>query len=322
MKPWYYATGGQQNGPVSLEELVRLVGTGTVKATDLVWCEGMTGWTPAGEVPELAAPPSQRPSAPTPHAGPLNPYQAPSPASWEPPPEELSYAGEEIVPGSQPLIIGDCIGRAFELTKRHFWPFLGVCAVYFGITFGSSFLGGVFVGVVSDGLDSPDAAKVLEVVFNLAGHVLDAFLGLGLTRVGLNIVSGRPFATSMLFGEGNKLVTAVLAGILYYIMVAVGLVLLIVPGIYLALRFGQYQNAIVDKNLGVFDSLTYSARITEGNKLNLFGLGLVCFLIVLAGLLALVVGLCFAAPLVYLAGVVAYRWLIHGRAVLQDGYRA
>jgi uncharacterized membrane protein len=96
-------------------------------------------------------------------------------------------------------------------------------------------------------------------------------------------------------------------------MVLAGMLLLVVPGIYLALRFGQYLNAIVDRDLGVIDALKYSSRITRGNRLNLFGLGIVAFGIVLAGLLALVFGLIFALPLAWLLGFVAYRWLQYGR---------
>lgn len=52
---WYYASNGQQQGPVSQEQLVELFQTGTVKTTDLVWNETMTDWVPFGNVPGLAA---------------------------------------------------------------------------------------------------------------------------------------------------------------------------------------------------------------------------------------------------------------------------
>ncbi len=50
---WYYATNGQQNGPVSQEELVGLFNRGEVKATDLVWNESMAEWTAYQSVAEL-----------------------------------------------------------------------------------------------------------------------------------------------------------------------------------------------------------------------------------------------------------------------------
>lgn len=323
MSSWYYSKGTQQNGPVPMEDLVRLIGTGTVAPTDLVWREGMTDWLPAAQVPELAPPPAAASEAvrpPIPAGGqPLNPYQAPA-SSWV---EAQPAAGEEIIPGSDPIDPMACLKRAWELTKRHFGLLIGAGLIY---------------GILSGGFDAATSAALglntqaeleAESEFGLASQasvptglallqwvlssLVDLFLGLGLARIGLNLVSGKAADISMLFGEGRKLVPMVAASIMYYAMVVVGLILLIVPGIYLALRFSQFGVAIVDKDMGAIESLQYSARLTEGNKMNLFGLYVLCILVVLAGILALLVGLLAALPVVYLAPYVAYRWLQGGR---------
>jgi len=52
---WYYATGQQQQGPVSDEELARLVAAGTVKADTLVWHSGMGDWAPYGTLQQQVA---------------------------------------------------------------------------------------------------------------------------------------------------------------------------------------------------------------------------------------------------------------------------
>ena len=70
MSAWYYAKDGQQNGPVTTEEITRLVATGTITAKDLVWRDGMTDWKPAGELPELAPKPAATPIMPPPVAAP------------------------------------------------------------------------------------------------------------------------------------------------------------------------------------------------------------------------------------------------------------
>lgn len=51
---WYYASNGQQQGPVSQEQLIELFQKGEVKASDLVWNETMTDWVPFGNVPDLS----------------------------------------------------------------------------------------------------------------------------------------------------------------------------------------------------------------------------------------------------------------------------
>lgn len=54
MSQWYFARGGQQNGPVSFSELKTLATSGQLDAQrDLAWCDGMTDWKPAGEIENL-----------------------------------------------------------------------------------------------------------------------------------------------------------------------------------------------------------------------------------------------------------------------------
>jgi len=343
MAEWYYAHDGQQKGPVPLSELRRLATSGEFDPReDLVWKDGMEEWKPASEVPEFASlgagaaavPESPPPVASAPPSGELNPYAVQgsglAPMEQAPAPEgEL----QEIVPGSSPIDIGSCISRGFELTKRHFGVIFATGAVYVGIVFGYEFFSGIVQGLMEGSTvttthhpggyttttsSGSPAALAVTLVLELVGQAISIFVGLGVTRIGLNLVSGRPAAVAMIFGEGSKFWRAVGAGILYGLMVGVGLILLIVPGIYLALRYGQYHSAIVDKDMGIMESLNYSAAITENNKMPLLGLAILSFLIVLAGALVLLVGLIFAYPIVWLAGLVAYQWMKYGPVAVRD----
>jgi uncharacterized membrane protein len=123
----------------------------------------------------------------------------------------------------------------------------------------------------------------------------------------------------MLFSGGKWLLKGFAAYVLYMIMTTVGFILLIVPGIILLLRFGMYQSAIVDRNMGIIESLKYSWELTKGNGLNLFVIMLFTILIVLAGCIAMLVGMLFAFPMMFLMWIVAYRWMQYGgRAVMDD----
>lgn len=50
---WYYTSEGKQMDPVSMKELRRLVGEGTLKPTDMVWKDGMPRWIRASSLKEL-----------------------------------------------------------------------------------------------------------------------------------------------------------------------------------------------------------------------------------------------------------------------------
>lgn len=72
MPQWYMAIGGQQVGPVSQDDIITSIRTGSINGDTLVFTAGMTEWTPLKNVPALA------------------PYlagaSAPAPAAVPPPP--------------------------------------------------------------------------------------------------------------------------------------------------------------------------------------------------------------------------------------------
>jgi TM2 domain-containing membrane protein YozV len=50
---WYYSVDGDRQGPVSGAELKKLAEAGTLKATDLVWKDGMADWVAAKSIKGL-----------------------------------------------------------------------------------------------------------------------------------------------------------------------------------------------------------------------------------------------------------------------------
>jgi len=50
---WHYSHDGTQQGPVTEDEIKGMISAGSVKPSDLVWCDGMAGWEPVSSVAEL-----------------------------------------------------------------------------------------------------------------------------------------------------------------------------------------------------------------------------------------------------------------------------
>lgn len=324
MEQWYYAKAGQQHGPVGIEELRGLIASGAINpASDLVWNAGMKDWLPAAQIPVLVgAAASPRP----PDLEPAQPFAYPT----------ATGVFTDIPSGSEPLIPTACVKRAFDLTVRHIGPILLITILYVVI--------GFVVSLLLQGLDSVTGwepmndfytrqfdstaatgfsysigtEKQLSFPSSVLSTIVSVFFMLGLTRIGLNLVSAKAFDVGMLFSGGKWLVRGFLGYILFTIMLIVGLLLLVVPGIIVLIRFGMYQNAIVDRNMGVIDSLKYSWNLTAGNSLNLFVILLFSVLIMVAGCMALIIGLLFAFPMIWVMWIVAYRWLQYGGRTVQD----
>lgn len=280
----------------------------------------MTNWLPASQVPELVE------GAPT--------------ASYDSQPFAYPTASgdfTDISPGSEPLIPTACVKRAFDLTVRHIGPILVITILFVVISFGTSMMLAMLdkamgwepmaVTIMENADAQADAianyrsqsSNDLSIPSSIISTIVSVFFMLGQTKIGLNVVSGKPFDVGMMFSGGRWLIKGFVAYLLYLIMVFVGLVLFLVPGIIIILRFGMYQSAIVDRNMGIIESLKYSWQLTKGNGLNLFLIVLFSILIVVAGCLALIVGMFFAFPMILLMWIVAYRWMQYGgRAVMDD----
>lgn len=308
---------------MSLEELRGLVGAGELDAvSDLAWTEGVATWLPSGQIPALAGGGvlSTGAAAGVAAAGAFNPYAAPATS-----PDNLLAplpAGDlvEVAPGSVSLDVMACVKRGVELTKRHFAMLLPIGIVYFVILFVVGGVEGFVEGVMngSSGQDGLPGFSPAMISIQLASALISVFLAAGLSRAALNVCDGRPAAVGDLFGQGNKLGSLVAGTILFYLLFVAGLFLLVLPGIFVALRFGFFVTAIVDRNLGPVEALKYSYSITTNNTFSVFRLGILLVLIVLAGMLALLVGLVFAIPVATLAAVLAYRYLQYGPGALRD----
>ena len=56
---WYYAVGGERQGPVAQEQLLELVTQGTLEHTSYVWRSGMTDWKTIADCEELSSTPEE-----------------------------------------------------------------------------------------------------------------------------------------------------------------------------------------------------------------------------------------------------------------------
>jgi uncharacterized membrane protein len=97
--------------------------------------------------------------------------------------------------------------------------------------------------------------------------------------------------------------------LLALLIVVVGLVLLIIPGIIAALMLCFSTYLVVDRGMLPVAALKESRRLTKGHRWKLLGLfGMIALLNIL-GLVALLVGLLVSIPVTALAFVHAYRTL-------------
>jgi hypothetical protein len=97
--------------------------------------------------------------------------------------------------------------------------------------------------------------------------------------------------------------------ILTFLIVLVGLILLIIPGIYFGLKYLFAPFIIIDRDITIMESLRESARMTEGVKWKLLGFCILVGLAGMSGVIALGVGLLVTVPVSTLAFLFVYKKL-------------
>ncbi len=180
--------------------------------------------------------------------------------------------------------------------KKDFWYFVGI-----------SFVGSIISGI---GNSNPKETSSLDGL----GFLLSILVTCGSTIIYLKYFAGKKAPFSTLFTSAKQFLPVLGATILLGIILVLGTLALIIPGIYLGLKYQFTIKLIIDKNLGVMEAMRESARIMNGNKMALLLFNLQSVGVILLGVLALGVGIFAAMPVVELATVKVYRSLVPEKA--------
>jgi hypothetical protein len=196
--------------------------------------------------------------------------------------------------------IGDAIRFGWEKTKAN----LNLVVV---LALAAALATGI-PSAIARGLQ--DGAPGLAGLFSLAGSIISLIVGVGATRISLRLHDGRTATVRDLFTvEGPLLWRYFLASLLYALIVAVGTILLIIPGIIFAVRYIFYGYAVVDRGALPMESMRQSAEATKGVWGNVSLFGLVLILLNILGAMLLGVGLLLTAPTSAIAAAWVYRRL-------------
>lgn len=153
---------------------------------------------------------------------------------------------------------------------------------------------------------SPGLAGVLSLVLAIVSIVVTV-AAIRTFVAGETETIPREFARRNILWAGVNLV---IGSIVFGLAVAIGLVLLVIPGLFLlvSLFFWEVYVAVEDENF--VEGLRSSWQLTRGHRLVLFGLGVVVVVV------AFVVSLAFEIPAVFLPDILGYLLSQAGSALL------
>ncbi len=144
-------------------------------------------------------------------------------------------------------------------------------------------------------------------LLSIVAAVLSILVSIGTLVITLKVCDGQPVTYGDLFARRDLFFRYLWGNLLYALIVALGFVLLIVPGFIFLIRYQFVPYLIVDRGAGASEALRMSAKLTDGVKWSLAVFDLALVGVVILGVLALGVGVFVAVPVTLMAGVYMYR---------------
>lgn len=182
------------------------------------------------------------------------------------------------------------IKEAYYIIKPRFWTVVGQYAL----------LSIVFFGL--------NALSMHNMLVSILLSVLSTFC---VVTFSLAYAQKKTFSLDDLF-EGltfRKFAYYFLAFLLAGIAVFGGLILLIVPGVIIAVRASLIRYIAVERELKPVEAFRESFRLTKGHGWRILGFGFLTVLINILGALCLLVGLFYTLPLTMIAFTIFYKKL-------------
>ncbi len=201
--------------------------------------------------------------------------------------------------GERKFSTGSAIRCGWDAMKSNIGFFIGLLIIAFLI----ENLPGIIANFASR--DFP----VISFMLYLAGWLLGFVIQMGLIRVSLKFCDGIKGKLDDLLSSFNLLLPFIAGSIVYALIILVGFILFIIPGIIWGIKFSLFPYFIVDKGLGPIDAIKASSRATMGAKWDLFLFGLLLGLINFVGALVFLIGLFATIPTTMVAYAYVYRHL-------------
>lgn len=166
--------------------------------------------------------------------------------------------------------IRESLSTGWELFMKRPWYLIGL----------SSAMGVLFVVCSSD---SALATALAYIVYG--GYLLML----------MNHFNGTHIVFDDLFNIDNRWISFAFLAVIKGLLIVLGFLCFIVPGVYLAVRWMFAEFYVLDKGMRPLEALKASSELTAGFRWKLFLFGLVTTVLVIAGFFLLIIGAIVAA---------------------------
>ena len=196
------------------------------------------------------------------------------------------------------------VGEAYGHGFKQLWPNFLMLFIVFIISWVLGFPAWMMSGAGDIGsmiVDDAETGAAVAVggMIALAGYLFSFSYGIlvtnpvnyGISYCFLRAARGERLEIPHMFAAFRNYLSAVIACVLTGFIIGLGMLFLIIPGIYFACKLVFVPFLVVDKKLGPIASMQRSWEMTNGHAWTVFWMGLLAIPICFAGILCLIVGI-------------------------------
>ncbi len=215
---------------------------------------------------------------------------------------------EQAISGNYSFAVGKTISEAWNLISGHKWPvwagFLAIMGITLGIEFLVTLLG---FGSQTGQQEASALGFGVGVLSWLLQVILCAPIAAGLALYCARAASGKQVKLGDIFSLYPSIQSLGLLQVSLNLLIFIGILLFIIPGIYLSIAYALALVIQADRNLGIWNSLEASRKAVTHRWFSIFWMFILLSILVVISALPLGIGLIWTLPMIFMAIGILYR---------------
>ncbi|WPD22692.1 MAG: hypothetical protein SD837_21215 [Candidatus Electrothrix scaldis] len=214
---------------------------------------------------------------------------------------------ESGIAGHYTLQAKEVLSEAWEKVKGSKMTIAGAVFAMYCITALLMFIGGAALNMLGLNGQNLTLFIISQLILQLVSGAVSALLYSGLMMMGVRRAVDEPISFSTLFDGFDKAKQIIIVAFLQTIIIMLGFLLLVIPGIYLSIGYLMTYPLIIEKDLSPWEAMEASRKAIHHHWFQVFGLFFVMGLIFMISALPLGIGTFWTMPMGIIMFGIVYR---------------
>ncbi|VAW93809.1 hypothetical protein MNBD_GAMMA23-742 [hydrothermal vent metagenome] len=218
---------------------------------------------------------------------------------------------EKGMSGDYAFSIRAVLSEAWQKTNGAKWPvhlgFLYYFLIVLALIIVTMVASMALMTAPVDPLAEPTAPIIMQLILQLGINLIALPMMMGVVMMGIKRSVDAPISANLVFTYFQKMFSLLLAMIMIYIMVIIGLLLLVLPGIYLMVAYYMALPLIVEKGLSPWQAMEVSRKTISHRWFRMLGFFIVASILITISMIPLGIGLIWTLPMFIIAYGILYR---------------